>query len=190
MRRICPSGARSIHSRANAGDRGKVADHGGVRREVRAVGPRVGTNDIGIDCLNPSGTDWWSACVMDPDLPICPDCSGKLKLGLSIARFIERPDIRIRRPCPCCTHRLHPPIEPPLGPTRQSGRRKKLLPRHHFHDPPPDGCPANRITPTDRGLLMARAVWTAAITTKASRPHLREIGGSEHFCTVRRGARR
>jgi hypothetical protein len=137
MRRICPSGARSIHSRANAGDRGKVADHGGVRREVRAVGPRVGTNDIGIDCLNPSGTDWWSACVMDPDLPICPDCSGKLKLGLSIARFIERPDIRIRRPCPCCTHRLHPPIEPPLGPTRQSGRRKKLLPRHHFHDPPP-----------------------------------------------------
>jgi hypothetical protein len=61
-----------------------------------------------------------------------------------------------RRPCPCCTHRLHPPIEPPLGPTRQSGRRKKLLPRHHFHDPPPDGCPANRITPTDRGLLMAR----------------------------------
>ena len=44
-----------------------------------------------------------------------------------------------RRPCPCCTHRLHPPIEPPLGPTHQFRRSKKLLPRHHFHDPPPDG---------------------------------------------------
>jgi hypothetical protein len=44
-----------------------------------------------------------------------------------------------RRPCPCGTHRLHPPIEPPLGPTHQFRRSKKLLPRHHFHDPPPDG---------------------------------------------------
>jgi hypothetical protein len=44
-----------------------------------------------------------------------------------------------RRPCPCCTHRLHPPIEPPLGPTHQFRCSKKLLPRHHFHDPPPDG---------------------------------------------------
>ena len=33
-----------------------------------------------------------------------------------------------RRPCPCCTHRLHPPIEPPLGPTHQFRRSKKLLP--------------------------------------------------------------
>ena len=42
-----------------------------------------------------------------------------------------------RRPCPCCTHRLHPPIEPPLGPNHQFRRSKKLLSRHHFHDPPP-----------------------------------------------------
>ena len=61
-----------------------------------------GTNDIGIGCPNPSGT-WWSACVMDPDLPICPDCSGKLKLGLAIARFIERPDIRVLL-CEGCHH--------------------------------------------------------------------------------------
>jgi hypothetical protein len=49
-----------------------------------------------------------------------------------------------RRPCPCCTHRLHPPIKPPLGPTHQFRCSKKLLARHHFHDPPPDG-PIRRI---------------------------------------------
>ena len=49
-----------------------------------------------------------------------------------------------RRPCPCCTRRLHPSIEPPLGPPHQFWRSKKLLPRHHFHDPPPDG-PIRRI---------------------------------------------
>ena len=40
------------------------------------------------------------------------------------------------RPRPCCTHRLHPPIEPPLGPTCQFRCSKKLLPGH-FHDRPP-----------------------------------------------------
>jgi hypothetical protein len=40
---------------------------------------------------------------MDPDLPICPDCSGKL--GLAIARLIERPDIRALICAQC--HRLH-----------------------------------------------------------------------------------
>ena len=40
---------------------------------------------------------------MDPDLPICPDCSGKLKLGLALARFIERPDIRVLL-CEGCHH--------------------------------------------------------------------------------------
>jgi hypothetical protein len=48
-----------------------------------------------------------------------------------------------RRPCPCCTHRLHPPIEPPIGQTHQFGRSKKLLPRHHFHDPPPTSGESN-----------------------------------------------
>jgi hypothetical protein len=63
-----------------------------------------------------------------------------------------------RRPCPCCTHRLHPPIKPPLGPTHQFRCSKKLLARHHFHDPPPRRPnPANRITPTNLGLIMARA---------------------------------
>ena len=42
-------------------------------------------------------------CVMDPDLPICPDCSGKLKHGLAIARFIDRPDIRVLL-CEQCHH--------------------------------------------------------------------------------------
>ena len=45
----------------------------------------------------------WSAFVMDPDLPICPDCSGKLKHGLAIARFIDRPDIRFLV-CQQCHH--------------------------------------------------------------------------------------
>ena len=40
---------------------------------------------------------------MDPELPICPDCSGKLKHGLAIARFIERPDIRVLM-CEQCHH--------------------------------------------------------------------------------------
>ena len=48
-----------------------------------------------------------------------------------------------RRPRPCRTHRLHPPIDPPLGPTRHFRRSKKLLTRH-FHDPPPDGQSPNR----------------------------------------------
>jgi uncharacterized protein with PIN domain len=40
---------------------------------------------------------------MDPELPICPDCSGKLKHALAIARFIERPDVRILM-CQQCHH--------------------------------------------------------------------------------------
>jgi uncharacterized protein with PIN domain len=40
---------------------------------------------------------------MDPDLPICPDCGGKLKHGLAIARFIDRPDIRFLV-CQQCHH--------------------------------------------------------------------------------------
>jgi hypothetical protein len=42
-------------------------------------------------------------CVMDTDLPICPDCGGKLKHGLAIARFIDRPDIRVLL-CGQCHH--------------------------------------------------------------------------------------
>ena len=44
-----------------------------------------------------------AASVMDPDLPICPDCSGKLKHGLAVERFIDRPDIRILM-CQQCHH--------------------------------------------------------------------------------------
>jgi hypothetical protein len=40
---------------------------------------------------------------MDLDLPICPDCSGKLKHGLAIARFIDRLDIRLLV-CGACHH--------------------------------------------------------------------------------------
>jgi hypothetical protein len=29
-----------------------------------------------------------------------------------------------RRPCPCCTHRLHPPIEPPLARRANLGAAK------------------------------------------------------------------
>ena len=42
-------------------------------------------------------------CVMNPELPICPDCRGPLKPGLAIARFIERPDIRVLV-CDQCHH--------------------------------------------------------------------------------------
>src|SRR3954454_14228341 len=43
-------------------------------------------------------------------------------------------------------------MKPRLGSTRQLGNSKELLPRHHFHDPPPDGRPsesnyANRSRP-------------------------------------------
>lgn len=46
-----------------------------------------------------------AANVMDHPVPICPDCSGKLKPALAIGRFIERPDIRILM-CEQCRH-LH-----------------------------------------------------------------------------------
>ena len=76
-----------------------------------------------------------------------------------------------RRPCPCCTHRLHPPFEPPLGPTHQFRRSKKLLPRHHFHDPPPDG-PIRRIElrPPIAALSWLAQLWrrSAARTARQS----------------------
>jgi len=78
-----------------------------------------------------------------------------------------------RRPCPCRTHRLHPPIEPRLGPTRQSGRRKKLLPRHHFHDPPPDG-PIRRIElrpPIAALSWLAQLRWLSAARTARQNRH-------------------
>ena len=40
---------------------------------------------------------------MDPELPICPDCSSTLKHALAIARFIERPDICVLM-CEQCHH--------------------------------------------------------------------------------------
>jgi uncharacterized protein with PIN domain len=59
---------------------------------------------VGTACPNPSGTDsLGQRCVMNPELPICPDCSGTLKPGLAIARFIERPDIRVLV-CEQCHH--------------------------------------------------------------------------------------
>ena len=58
---------------------------------------------VGIACPNPSGIDSWSALSNGPELPICPDCSGKLKHALAIARFIERPDVRILM-CQQCHH--------------------------------------------------------------------------------------
>jgi hypothetical protein len=76
----------------------------------------LGTNDTRIGCPNApaepalgqskglkSPPD--AANVMDHPVPICPDCSGKLKPALAIGRFIERPDIRILM-CEQCRH-LH-----------------------------------------------------------------------------------
>ena len=60
-----------------------------------------------------------------------------------------------RRPCPCCTHRLHPPIEPPLGPTHQLGAAQSCSLVIIFMIRPRR--PTNRTTPIDRGLIMARA---------------------------------
>ena len=66
---------------------------------------QAGTNDVGIDCPNSGASNSGQRCVMDTDLPICPDCGGKLKHGLAIARFIDRPDIRVLL-CGQC-HRVH-----------------------------------------------------------------------------------
>jgi len=93
-----------------------------------------------------------------------------------------------RRPCPCRTHRLHPPIEPRLGPTRQSGRRKKLLPRHHFHDPPPDG-PIRRIElrpPIAALSWLAQLRWLSAARTARQSPR-RPAGPLGHHVVSRCG---
>ena len=57
---------------------------------------------------------------MGPDLPICPDCSGRLKLGLAIARFIDRPDIRVLL-CEGCHHVHWFALEHPRGIRQISG---------------------------------------------------------------------
>ena len=57
----------------------------------------------GLIALIPAASTLGQRCVIDPDFPICPDCSGKLKHGLAIARFIDRPDIRVLM-CEQCHH--------------------------------------------------------------------------------------
>ena len=58
---------------------------------------------VGIDCLTLPASTLGQRCVMDPELPICPDCSSTLKHALAIARFIERPDICVLM-CEQCHH--------------------------------------------------------------------------------------
>ena len=59
---------------------------------------------------------------MDTDLPICPDCGGKLKHGLAIARIIDRPDIR-ELVCEQCHHVQWVAME--------AGALRKLQERQH-----------------------------------------------------------
>ena len=64
----------------------------------------AGTNDIGTGCINPSGTDTWSALRIWTRTSLsAPIAAASWKHGLAIARFIERPDIRVLL-CEECHH--------------------------------------------------------------------------------------